>query len=180
MPNRKYGVFNIKMTITMKEGRMSRRTAVSAAAPDQRPERRSFEKAEPECETKTLRKAQGTLTVTWLKGAVLWSRRAHEMRRKGRLLSAIIVTVSVTSVALAQPEVIRCLPPEVPITDLPAAVLSEYRTEIAAEFEAYFTAVSTHIACLDTERSRTLSEARAATEAFTTFLNTPLTQKDLP
>ena len=127
-----------------------------------------------------MRKAQGTLTVTRLKGAVSWSRRPHEMRRGGRLLSAIIVTVSVNSAALAQPEVIRCLPPEVPKTDLPAAVLSEYRTEIAAEFEAYFAAVSTYIACLDSERSRTLSEAHAATEAYSTFLNTPPTQKDLP
>ncbi len=75
---------------------------------------------------------------------------------------------------------IRCLPPEVPVTDLPEAVLAEYRAEIAAEFEAYFAAVSSHIACLDTERNRTLSEAHRATEAYSTFLNTPPAQKDLP
>ena len=86
----------------------------------------------------------------------------------------------VSSAALAQPEVIRCLPPEVPVTDLPEAVLAEYRTEIAAEFEAYFAAVSSHIACLDSERSRALSEAHSATEAYSTFLNTPSAQKDLP
>lgn len=92
----------------------------------------------------------------------------------------MIVMILVNSAALAQPEVIRCLPPEVPITDLPEAVLAEYRTEIAAEFEAYFAAVSSHIACLDTERSRTLSEAHKATEAYSSFLNTPPAQKDLP
>jgi hypothetical protein len=95
-------------------------------------------------------------------------------------MSAICVAVSVTSAALAQPEVIRCMTPEVPVTDLPETVLSEYRAEIAAEFEAYFAAVSTHIACLDTERNRVLSEAHAATEAYSTFLNIPPAQKDLP
>jgi len=95
-------------------------------------------------------------------------------------LAGIILATFVNSAAFAQPEVIRCVPPEVPFTDLPDAVLAEYRTEIAAEFEAYFAAVSSHIACLDTERSRALSEAHSATEAYSTFLNTPSAQKDLP
>jgi hypothetical protein len=59
-------------------------------------------------------------------------------------------------------------------------VLVEYRAEIAAEFEAYFAALSDHIACLDSERSRALSEAHVATEAYSTFLNVPPAQKDLP
>lgn len=75
---------------------------------------------------------------------------------------------------------IRCLAPEVPITDLPEAVLVSYRAEIAAEFEAYFADLSDHIACLDAERSRALSEARMATEAYSAFLKIPLAQKDLP
>ena len=101
-------------------------------------------------------------------------------RKRELHLVAITVVLFVSSAALAQPEVIRCLPPEVPVTDLPEAVLSEYRAEIAAEFEAYFAAVSTHIACLDTERSRALSEARVATEAYSAFLNITPAQKDLP
>jgi len=88
--------------------------------------------------------------------------------------------VVVSSTAFAQPEVIRCLAPEVPITALPETVLSEYRTEIAAEFEAYFADLSNYIACLDTERSRALSEARLATETYSAFLNIPPAQKDLP
>ncbi|MDQ1850596.1 hypothetical protein Q9299_20025 [Gemmobacter fulvus] len=92
----------------------------------------------------------------------------------------MIVMIFANSAAFAQPEVIRCLPPEVPVTDLPARVLSEYRAEIAAEFEAYFTAVSTHIACLDIERNRALSEAHRATEAYAAFLNIPPAEKDLP
>lgn len=95
-------------------------------------------------------------------------------------MSATIAAVFMDSAALAQPEVIRCLPPAMPVTDLSEAVLSEYRAEIATEFEAYFAAVSTHIACLDTERSRALSEAHMATEAYSTFLNTPSAQKDIP
>ena len=102
------------------------------------------------------------------------------MCRRARLLPGLCVVVSVSSTAFAQPEVIRCLAPEVPVTDLPEAVLAEYRTEIAAEFEAYFAAVSSHIACLDSERSRALSEAHSATEAYSTFLNTPSAKKDLP
>jgi hypothetical protein len=90
------------------------------------------------------------------------------------------VVVSVSSASPAQPEVILCLAPEVPITDLPEAVLAKYRTEIAVEFEAYFADLSDHIACLDTERSRALSEARLATEAYSAFLNIPPAQKDLP
>jgi hypothetical protein len=92
----------------------------------------------------------------------------------------MIVMIFANSATLAQPEVIRCLPPEVPVTDLPDAVLTEYRAEIVAEFDAYFAAVSTHIACLDTERNRALSEAHMATEAYATFLNIPPAQKDLP
>ena len=95
-------------------------------------------------------------------------------------MAGITLANVVNSAAFAQPEVIRCLPPEMPVTNLPEAVLSEYRVEIAAEFEAYFAAVSTHIACLDTERNRALSEAHEATEAYSTFLNTPAAQKDLP
>ena len=96
------------------------------------------------------------------------------------MLPGLCVVASMSSTAFAQPEVIRCLAPEVPITDLPEAVLSEYRAEIAAEFEAYFADLSNHIACLDAERSRALSEARVATEASSTFLTIPQAQQDLP
>jgi hypothetical protein len=82
--------------------------------------------------------------------------------------------------ATAQPEVIRCLPPEAPITELPAEVLAEYRIEIAAEFEAYFAKLSEYIACLDAERSRAMGEAQAATEAYTRLINTISAAKDHP
>ena len=135
---------------------------------------------EPGSETKKLRKAQETLTVLRVPGAVAGLRESRSKRRRARLLSALCVVGMVNSAAFAQPEVIRCLAPEVPVTDLPEAVLSEYRAEIAAEFEAYFAALSDHVACLDTERSRALSEARVATEAYSDFLNIPPAQKDLP
>ena len=144
------------------------------------PHRLVLEKMELSYETQTLRKPQEILTVLRVLGAVRWPGMARAMRRRALHLAAITVTTFVNSAALAQPEVIRCLPPEVPITNLPEAVLSEYRAEIVAEFEAYFTAVSIHIACLDTERSRTLSEAHMATEAYSIFLNIPPAQKDIP
>jgi hypothetical protein len=92
---------------------------------------------------------------------------------------AACTTVSLTA-ASAQPEVIRCLPPEAPMTELPVEVLAEYRAEIVAEFEAYFSLVTAHIACLDEERARALAEARIATEAYTRLFNTIPARKDLP
>ena len=135
---------------------------------------------EPECETAKLRKARELFKDCPHLGTASWFRKAHQMCRRARLLPGICIAVSVSSAAISQPEVIRCLAPEVPITDLPVAVLAEYRAEIVAEFEAYFTALSDHIACLDTERSRALSEARVATEAYSAFLNISPAQKDLP
>jgi hypothetical protein len=135
---------------------------------------------EPKRERAKLRKTQENLRDYPLPGATSWFRKAHKMCRRARLLPGFCVVASMSSTAFAQPEVIRCLAPEVPITDLPEAVLSEYRAEIAVEFEAYFSDLSNHIACLDTERSRALSEARVATEAYSAFLNFPPAQKDLP
>ena len=95
-------------------------------------------------------------------------------------LFALVRACLVCAAASAQPEVIRCLPPEAPSTSLPEAVLAEYRVEMSAEFEAYFAAFSDYIACLDAERDRALTEARAATEAYSVLLKTPPAQKDLP
>ena len=142
--------------------------------------RSALEKMEPSCETQTLTKDQEILVFLPVLRVISWCGQAHLMRRTALYLAGIILATSANSAAFAQPEVIRCVPPEVPFTDLPDAVLAEYRAEIAAEFEAYFAAVSSHIACLDTERSRALSEAHSATEAYSTFLNTPSAQKDLP
>ena len=94
--------------------------------------------------------------------------------------AGIVALFLVSLATAAQPEVIRCLPPEVPVTDLPEAVLAEYRAEIGAEFEAYFSAITTHIACLDDERTRALAEVRDAADVYATFLNVPPAQKDLP
>jgi hypothetical protein len=137
-------------------------------------------KMEPEYEHAKLKKAQENLRDCSLQGIAACFHKTHQICRQAQLLPAICVAVAVSSTAFAQPEVIRCFAPEVPITDLPEAVLAEYRAEIAAEFEAYFAALSNHIACLDTERSRALSEAHAATEAYSAFLNIPPAQKDLP
>ena len=142
--------------------------------------RSALEKMELGCERQTLRKAQEILADLRMPEASSSAGLALQMRRRELNLAAIIVFMFMNSAAIAQPEVIRCLPPEVPVTDLPEAVLAEYRAEIAAEFEAYFAAVSTHIACLDTERNRALSEAHRATEAYSTFLNIQPAQKDLP
>jgi hypothetical protein len=180
MPNRKYGAFNTKMTNTIKEGRMIYPEVVPAGVPCGQLHRSALEKMEPSCEAQTLRKDQEILVFLPILRVVSWCGQAHRKRRTALYLAGIILATFANSAAFAQPEVIRCVPPEVPVTDLSDAVLAEYRTEIAAEFEAYFAAVSSHIACLDSERSRALSEAHSATEAYSTFLNTPSAKKDLP
>lgn len=180
MPNRKYGVFNIKMTNTIKEGRAAEPAVDPAGVPCGQLHGSALEKLELGCETQALRKAQEKLAVLRIPGVSSSARLELPTRKQELHLVAITVVMFVSSAALAQPEVILCLPPEVPVTDLPEAVLTEYRAEIAAEFEAYFAAVSSHIACLDTERSRALSEAHRATESYSTFLNTTSAQKDLP
>lgn len=98
-----------------------------------------------------------------------------------RVLFSIAVCTSFDVVpAAAQPEVIPCAPPEAPMSELPVEVLAEYRSEIAAEFEAYFSAVTAHIACLDAERARAMDEARGATEAYARLFQTISDRKDPP
>ena len=82
--------------------------------------------------------------------------------------------------ASAQPDQVRCLKPEAPMTALSETVLAEYRAEIAADFEADFGAVSDYIACIDDERARALAEALMATNAYSTLLNATPTRKDRP
>jgi hypothetical protein len=180
MPNRKYGAFNTKMTNTIKEGRTAEPLVEQADVPNEQLHPSVLVKMELGCETQTLRKSQQILAVLRILEASSSAGLALQMLRRELNLAAIIVSAFTCSAAFAQPEVIRCLPPEMPVTDLPEAVLAEYRTEITAEFEAYFAAVSIHIACLDTERNRALTEAHRATEAYSTFLNIPPAQKDLP
>ena len=180
MPNRKYGAFNMKMTNTMKEGCSCRRMKDRMLGQRQQSEPSPAGKMEPECERAKLKKAQEILKCSPPQGTAFWVRKANQVCRRARLLPRLCVVVSASSTAFAQPEVIRCLAPEVPITALPEAVLAEYRAEIAAEFEAYFAELSDYIACLDAERSRALSEARVATEAYSAFLNITPAQKDLP
>lgn len=135
---------------------------------------------ETKYERAKLGKAQEMLRNRPPLGTGSWSCEAHPRCRRAWLLPTICMVVSVSSAASAQPELIRCLAPETPITALPQAVLAKYRAEIAAEFEVYFADLSDHIACLDAERSRALSEAHAATKAYAAFLNIPPAQKDLP
>jgi hypothetical protein len=168
------------MTNKIKEGRTAEPAVDPAGMQCRQLHRWALEKLELGCEAQRLRKAQEKLADLRIPGARSSAGLVLQVRRRELNLAAIIVSGFACSAALAQPEVIRCRPPEVPVTDLPETVLAEYRTEIVAEFEAYFAAVSTHIACLDTERNRALSEAQRATEAYGAFLNIPPAQKDLP
>ena len=94
--------------------------------------------------------------------------------------SAGVIFITSACPSWAQATRDPCLPPDLPMTDLSPEVLTEYRAEIFAEFETYFSAISDHIACLDVERARALDEARTATETYTSLITTIPTAKDLP
>ena len=110
------------------------------------------------------------------------SQRVERRGRGARVVRTVPLCALLwsTSCAVAQAEAAFCLPPDLPMTALPASVLAEYRAEISAEFEGYFREVSHYIACLDAERARALDEARTATSAYSALLDIPPPEKDLP
>ena len=179
MPSRKYGVFNIKMTNTMKEGNAGTKRVAGALTVRARQtavrlsegvglERESCHEAPNK---------QGFLSVRSGRSEAPRIKRAA---CKGLGAASLISCHLAGSSALAQAAVSLCLPPELPVTALPEAVLAEYRAEISAEFEAYFAEVSDYIACLDAERGRAMTEARDAVNTYSAFLETTPEQKDLP
>lgn len=92
--------------------------------------------------------------------------------RSIRLLILAVAVTLLCTLAEAAPSVSHCLPPKVPMTDLPVKVLAEYRSEIVAEYEGYFGDLSAYIACLDAERGRALAEGHVATSTYSTLLET--------
>ena len=99
-------------------------------------------------------------------------RCAHPIRATHAAAIFVLCPLS----AAADP--LHCLPPDLPSTALPAAVLADHRAEISAEFETYFAEVGPYIACLDAERSRSLDEARLATKSYAAFLDTTPAPED--
>lgn len=102
-------------------------------------------------------------------------RNAHYcfLRRFAQSIDAVrAATLLILCPLSAAADPLPCLPPDLPSTALPAAVLTDYRAEISAEFESYFAEVGPYIACLDAERSRSLDEARLATKSYAAFLDT--------
>lgn len=85
----------------------------------------------------------------------------------------------VPDAAHAEGQPLLCLPPSAPAVDLPARLLATYRTEISAEFEVYFSALSEYIACLDEERLRAMAEARDVAGAYSDFLDTSHLTEDI-
>lgn len=63
-----------------------------------------------------------------------------------------------------------CLAPQSPALGLTAEMIREYRAEIRDEFERYFSEASAYLICIDDERARVLTEARAASTTFATIL----------
>ena len=72
---------------------------------------------------------------------------------------AILITLIGRIAAAATPEF--CLPPEAPIA-ADVDLVSEYRSEILADYERFWTESAGYVGCLDEERSRALAEIRAS------------------
>jgi hypothetical protein len=65
-----------------------------------------------------------------------------------------------------------CLAPLSPDQGLTSDVMREYRAELRAEFESYFSDVTSYVACIDAERERVLTEAHEASTALSKLLST--------
>lgn len=70
----------------------------------------------------------------------------------------------------AQTPAFGCGPPEPPYTALPEADLREFRAELSADFERYFSDIPKYIQCLDAERARVMAEGREVAAAYENFL----------
>lgn len=62
----------------------------------------------------------------------------------------------------------ECLPPAGPIGTDPALV-AEYRPEILADYERYFSESSTYITCLDAARGQAMAELSARVADYQTL-----------
>jgi len=78
--------------------------------------------------------------------------------------------MGVLAVAPASAAMAACLPPEAPIgTD--AALVAEYRPEILADYERYFSESSAYIACLDEARGQAMAELSARVADYQTLFS---------
>ena len=82
------------------------------------------------------------------------------MRRLGIALAATLIG---SLAAAATPEI--CLPPEAP-SGADAALVAEYRAEILAEYERFWSDSSAYIRCLDDERARALQGLKDSTADY--------------
>lgn len=64
----------------------------------------------------------------------------------------------------------ECLPPEAPIGTDPTLV-TEYRPEILADYERYFSESSAYIACLDEARGEAMAELSARVVDYPTLFS---------
>ncbi|WP_298362704.1 hypothetical protein [uncultured Litoreibacter sp.] len=81
-------------------------------------------------------------------------------------LYAIVLWVGFAAQANAQ----ICYPPTVPFVPNDPAAQREFADLIRQDFETYIVDVQNFFKCLDTERARTLEEARTMTEEYRRFL----------
>ena len=65
-----------------------------------------------------------------------------------------------------------CLAPLTPDQGLTPDVMREYRAELRAEFESYFSDVTSYVTCIDAERQRVLTEAHATSRTYASILST--------
>lgn len=86
------------------------------------------------------------------------------------LSSALVTTLIGSFVAAATPEF--CVPPAEPF-EPDAALANEYRREILADYERFWSESSEYIRCLDEERARALRGVKDSTIDYQTVFEMP-------
>lgn len=91
--------------------------------------------------------------------------------------------IGVLAIGAATAAAANCLPPEPPIGTDPALV-TDYRQEVLADYERYFSESSAFIACLDEARGQAMADLSARVTDYETLFKaseapmTPLQSED--
>lgn len=100
-------------------------------------------------------------------------RGRHEVARGDPIRRCFIGALVLGSASAATA---GCLPPEAPIGTDPALV-AEYRPEILANYERYFSESSAFIACLDEARGQAMADLAARVADYQMLFDSPAEPK---
>lgn len=106
---------------------------------------------------------------TYYRSALLLVTRSIGGLQLGEAIAVVVLMQGpLPSFAQGLPE--GCFPPEPPYTALPQPDLQEFRAELVADFERYFSDITRYIQCLDVERARIMAEGSQMATLYENFL----------